>query len=535
MESHCLSSAQLPGSSKLYAAFLNDFARVASWYGHPPHLESALGDGRNARVAPQTLSRLLEILRAQNCSFSSDASVAQNLDRLQRGAVAVVAGQQAGLLTGPAYTIHKAATAIAVARELTRRGLDAVPVFWMATEDHDLAEVNRSIWLDDGTLHELRVSPSATEAGRSVGAIPLGSAAAAVARQAISLLKGPDAGAIAAMLAEALRPGETFGSSFAKLLARIFYGRGLILLDPAAPEIHRLAAPLLRSAIASAAHWNEQVLARNQALERAGFHVQVKVTEASTALFLHVQGKRTALRLRAGQFVAAHLAFSAEQLVEELDRRPEDFSANALFRPVLQDSLLPTAAFVAGPAEIAYLAQSAVLYQDVLGRMPVVLPRAGFTLVEPHVARILKKYGLTPEAVITGAASVRRRIEAASLPQSLAGRFEEGEKEMRARLRRLAPALGKLDRTLLGALRTGERKMLYQWRKLRQKAERAHSQRGNLVERHTHVLLHSLFPHHAPQERSLCMLPLLARHGLRLLDTLEQAAAETGTHRIVYL
>lgn len=533
MHSYCFPSSELPGASKLFTAYLHDFRRVAAFYERAPSLEGALRAAGAAAIPAETRREVVAMLRRQSAELGGDASVDKNLARLQNGAVAVVTGQQAGLLTGPAYTIHKAVTAIAVARWLTAHGVDAVPIFWIATEDHDLAEVNQSHWLHRGEIETLRVAPAAHDEGRSVGALPLGRAATHVARRAIELLEGPESDALADLIEKAVRPEETFASSFAKLMADVFAGRGLILLDPRAPELHRLAAPLFRGAITQRADLTAKLLARGKALEKAGFHVQVKVTETSTPLFLNVEDKRVALRQRGEKLAAGERTFSEAELLAHLDAHPENFSGNALFRPVVQDALLPTAAFIVGPAETAYLAQSEVLYREVLGRMPVVLPRASFTIVEPHVARLLKKYGLKVEDVLAGPAKVRRHLERSALPAGLAARFAKSEKELRALLKKLTPAVTKLDKTLQGAAATAERKMLFQFAKLRDKAARARAFRSSVLAQHEQMLVNSLAPHKAPQERTWSMLPLLARHGLALLDELERHATEPGKHYVL--
>lgn len=535
MDSQSFPASDLPGTSKLYAAYLNDFRKVAGFYAHPPVLKSIHKVSKGVSLPAGARATVVEVLRAQNSRWGTDSSVDGNLRRLADGAFAVVTGQQTGLLTGPAYSIYKAITAIAVAKQLTKQGLAAVPVFWMATEDHDLAEVNQSHWLLSDGLSDLRLDVNPSDQGRTVGEVALGISATAVAKHASDLLEGPEAARIAEMISAALQAEETYGSSFAKLFAKIFEGRGLILLDPRAPEFHRLAIPQFRAAIEGRSKLIEKLLPRGKALEKAGFHVQVKVTEASTPLFLEVEGKRTAVRQRGDKLHAGPATFSEAELLALLDAHPERFSGNALFRPVVQDCLLPTVATICGPAEIAYLAQSEVLYREVLGRMPVVLPRASFTLVEPHVARLLKKYRLTLQNVFAGAGRLRGRLEGDSLPVGMKARFDRGEKEVRSLLKKLSTALAKLDNTLQGATATSERKILYQIEKLRHKAGRAYAFRAGVLDRHEETLLNALLPHKEPQERSLCLLPFLARHGMRLLDELERKASSTGQHHALFL
>ena len=156
MESHCLSFREIPHTEKLFYSFLEDFSRVASYYAHPPTAAGIDAAAREVRLDPAARASLVEVLREQNRRFGAgnqmDSAATRNLERLAAGAVAIVTGQQAGLFSGPAYTFYKAISAARVAEETTRRGIDAVPVFWLATEDHDLAEVNHSTWVTRGGL-----------------------------------------------------------------------------------------------------------------------------------------------------------------------------------------------------------------------------------------------------------------------------------------------------------------------------------------------------------------------------------------------
>jgi uncharacterized protein YllA (UPF0747 family) len=171
-----------------------------------------------------------------------------------------------------------------------------------------------------------------------------------------------------------------------------------------------------------------------------------------------------------------------------------------------------------------------------MGRMPAILPRAAFTLVEPPVARLMKKYGLTFEEILRGRQYVRRKMERAYLPAGLAKKFAAGEKDLQKLLRGLRAPVGKLDKTLLGAFSTAERKMLYQFGKLRGKAGRAQNTRTGLLDAHERVLLDALFPHHGLQERSLNLLPFLARNGMTLLEELlHRTHVRNSQHQVLYL
>jgi len=537
MESHCLRASELPHTSKLYSKYLEDFPSVARFYSHPPSEEGLLASAHEARVDAATRGAVVEILREQNGRLGADAAAFRNLDRLAAGALAIVSGQQVGLFSGPAYSFYKAITALRVAQHLTDLGVDAVPIFWMATEDHDLAEVNHTHWLGRSrALQRLDIPPSPEAVARPVGEVPLGDSVMRAVESAAQLMDGPGASEISAALAEAYSPAQTYGFAFGRLLTRLLAGRGLVVLDPLEPRLHRLGAEIYRRALAESGELADALLARGKQLDRGAFHSQVKVTESSTLLFVRVDGQRVALRRRSRDFVAGRKAFSAAELNAMLAESPESFSANVLLRAVVQDVLLPTAAYIAGPAETAYFAQGEVIYRRLLGRMPVILPRAGFTLVEPHVARLLKKYRLELPDLLRGRQHLRRKLERECLPPGLARKFAAGEKDLQKLLRGLRAPVGKLDMTLLGALDTAERKMLYQFLKLRARAGRAQNFRTGVLDAHERMLLDALFPHHGPQERSLNLLPFLARHGLGLLDELlHRTHVRNSQHQVLHL
>lgn len=535
MECHCIPASELPGATLLYTTYLNNFPRVSQFYSHPPNWTGIQEATADIRAEASMRRGVVEVLRAQNRAFGGDAATAHNLDRLQDGAVAVVTGQQVGLFGGPAYCVYKALTAIHAARELTEKGTNAVPIFWVATEDHDLAEVNHNFFTKRGGVERFDLATQGI-ADRRVGEIRLGDAVREIAAGAVQMLGGPLAEEVGRWLAESYRSEETFGSSFAKLMTRMFAGRGLIFLDPLSAELHRLSAPAMHRAIREHKMLAQELVARSAALEQAGYHAQVKVVEESTLVFRIVDGQRLALRPSGGGFIAGSRQESEEETLRALDLHPEEFSASALLRPVIQDTLLPTAAYVGGAAEVAYQAQTSVVYQRLLGRAPAILPRAGFTLVPAHVANLLKKYNLGIEDVFAGRHRLRAKMESEALPEALTSRFEDGEKTIKDMLDGLREPLSKLDQTLAGALDTASEKILYQFNGLRSKAGRAEGFRTGVLNTHENEIAGALLPNHGLQERSLSLLPFLASEGRELLDQLDRCIrVGTGEHCVVDL
>ena len=413
-------------------------------------------------------------------------------------------------------------------------GIPAVPIFWMATEDHDLDEVRHTTFIDAGKLRRFEL-PGDISKGEPVGHLRLGDAITEQVTQAADLLAGPASEFVADSLRQSYGPAETYGSAFGKLFARLFAEQGLILLDPLDPRLHRVAAPLLQKAVEDRDTLNEKLLERGKELERAGYAVQVKVTARSTLLFTIRDGVRQALTASNGKFKSGDAAWTRDEAARVAESSPETFSPSALFRPVVQDFLLPTAAYVAGPAEIAYFAQSSVLYDHALGRMPVILPRSGFTILDPKAEKLLQKYGLCIENLWAGPQELRRKMESVSVPASLAKSFDREKAVVETKLAKLGEQIAKLDSTLAGSVQTARNKISFQLDKLRRKTGRALDARAGLLSEHEQFLENLLYPNKLLQSRELCFLPFLARWGMEGLGELQKlsGSATAGEHRIV--
>src|SRR5229473_943335 len=524
---------RLPHQPKLFVQLIEDFASVSPFYAHAPNLNEVKRVAAGLDFPVERRREVVAILRQQNEGFGAGAAVQSNLGKLERGAVAVVSGQQVGLFSGPAYAIYKALTAIQIAEELRASGIEAVPIFWMATEDHDLDEVRHVTWFDNGNL--VRFELAADAATRPVGNVRLGPGVEENVKKAVGLLAGSASETLSEILKQSYGPEETYGSAFGKLFARLFAEQGLILLDPLDARLHRIAAPLYKKVIEDRDELNEKLLQRGKDLERAGYEVQVKVTARSTLLFSIRDGVRQAIATSNGNLKSGETSWTREEVLRVVEAAPETFSANALFRPVVQDFLLPTAAYLGGPAEIAYFAQSSVIYEQVLGRMPVILPRAGFTILDAKAEKLLQKYGLCIENLWAGPQERRRKMESVSVPEALAVNFDRDKEQMESTLAELGEQIEKLDSTLAGAVSTARNKIGFQLEKLRRKTGRALDQKSGLLAEHEQFLENLLYPNKSLQSRELCFLPFLARWGMDGLSELQKLSGSDtlGEHRIV--
>jgi bacillithiol biosynthesis cysteine-adding enzyme BshC len=340
----------------------------------------------------------------------------------------------------------------------------------------------------------------------------------------------PFGGDVASLVEQTYRAGQTMGKAFAELLRRLLEGFDMLYVDPMLPAFRELAAPALRAAVDSAPELTARVLRRNRDLGDAGYHAQVHVEDHTSFVFLLEGGKRLGLRRAGRDYVHNSRRFTSEELME----RAASLSPNAILRPVIQDSMLPTVAYIGGPAEIAYLAQSEAIYGSLLGRMPVAIPRTGFTVMDGRSAKLLDRYGLTLSDFFQGEIAMRERMASKLVPPALSTTVLETAASIDRAVARLHAEMRAFDPTLGQALEHSARKIRYQIDKMAHKAGREAMRREERASRDAASLYGLLFPERHLQERLYSVLPLLAQHGLdlvgRIYDVIELQCAD---HRVM--
>lgn len=523
METACIRHTEIPHTSRLFSDFQYHFDRVAQYYAHPPgDPASYAAVAREMQYHDDRRAALVAALRARNPGNPS-------LDVLARpGTVAVVTGQQVGLFSGPAYTIYKALTAARLAAQLNGQGIPAVPVFWLATEDHDFAEVNHT-FVFDVNHRPIRLSVDGSAgAERPVGRIPIVEVPLAQLREALAGF--PNGADVAEIVAQTYRPGATFGSAFQALLERLLSKQGLLFVDPLDEPIRRMAAPLLRDALRDSAQLQSKLIKRGKDLEAAGYHAQVHVEAKTSLAFLLDGDRRITLRRQNGDYASKDRRYS----VAELSDRADQLSPNALLRPVVQDYVLPTVAYVGGPAELAYMAQSQVLYQDLLGRMPVMIARAAFTVLDARTTKLMERYGIKLPTFFHGEEGVRDAIAGQLVPSALVGEFDEAQRLVAESLGKLRDDLVSFDATLAAAADKSRAKMLYQLSKIERKTAHKALKRSQRAAEEASYMSGLIFPEKHLQERLYSILPFIAKHGPELIDTLyEQVHLDCPDHKVL--
>jgi bacillithiol synthase len=528
VETECLPFSSIPHTTRLFQDYLHNFDRVKQFYARPPLRHDWWADEtRKIEYPAERRQAVASILERQNRAFGAGETTMVNIERLRDGAAAVVTGQQVGLFGGPTFCVLKALTAV-----MTAEKAGAVPMFWLATEDHDLEEINTVNLVAGDHLQKFTVNVPHRE-GAPVGTIEFTDEITAATQQVEALFGKSE---ISELLAASYRKGETFGTAFARFYTKVFSEMGVVFLNPLDPEFHRIVQPVFRATLEKSEEINQALVARNHELETAGYDAQVKVTPSHTLCFYFEDGARTPVRHQGGEFFIGKRKLSADELLKETERCPELFSANVLLRPIMQDYLLPTLCYIGGPAEIAYFAQIEVVYRKLASRVTPILPRIFATLVEPRIAKLLDRYQMSLTDLFNSPEKTRDIVAGKALPDSILKSFDQAAEHVEKALALIQGPLEKLDKTLIDAAENAGSKMRYQLQGVRDKAARAEARKNTEVMRHADELITALYPNKDLQEREVGAVYFLLKYGQSVLDQIKAGVrSDSGEHQVVRL
>jgi bacillithiol synthase len=543
---------QIPGQSKLFLDYLIDPTALKQFYPEAvrEHYDLSARKDRVLGAYQTDRNRLCAALERMNRGWGASEPTQRNIDLLaEADCLAVVTGQQAGLFSGPLYTIYKALSAVKLAECLTLRGVKAVPVFWIATEDHDFAEVAQAEFINrDCAIEKVSVPAEIHFEGIPVGRVKLDSSMTAVVDSLLKLLPGTEfSHDVEKLLHESYAPGQGFGDAFARLMIALTAKYGLIFLDPLDAELKQLAAPLYATAAQCAPDIAAAIVERSRELEAAGYHVQVTSSPDSFPLFLHDEkgGRRALSRNENGKYQTKPAGerrerdpaeYSADELADWALREPERFSPNVTLRAAVQDYLLPTLTYYGGAAEIAYFAQTSEVYRLLDRPVTPILHRASVTLVERHTWRTLERYGVALKDFFGGYDHVVATVVEKHLGKETSAAFDHTTETFSRELDTLQEKLRQVDPTLADALDKGRRKINYQIDGLRTRFQRAQLARDEALQRQLERAFDLLYPEKSLQERHINITSLLARHGRFVIDWIFDAIdLDSNEHEIVYL
>ncbi len=525
-------------------------ARVAAFFPRPP---ADVGAWRSRAAEAWALWRepraherrrqVAAALVAAHEGLGATPAQRRNLDRLAAAdSLVIVAGQQAGLFGGPLYTAYKALGAVVMAAEAEAAlGCPVVPVFWVASEDHDFSEVSRArLAAADGGLVHLSL-PGHLDF-RSAGSIPVPSEARYLVGELEALFPPKPTGVpfAQALRAPLQRGGRlSLADWFTAQWQALLGGRGLLFYDPMTPALRAAAAPIFSAAAARAPAANEAIRRAGEQLRGAGYapgldlepdHVHLFVYHGGRRLSLHAAGAR--IRTKDGE-----VEWSAEALAARALAEPTAFSPNVALRPVVQEFTLPVLAQLGGPGEIAYLAQLGAVFAGWDRRAPIVAPRPGATLALPEDAAALRRAGVGVEALRRDLEGVLERAAAADGAVDLDAVFARARSAVDERYALLEAELAAVSAHMPCVVRGNAERVRHQLDYLERKAHQHRRRaRGDLV-KGLRQAAGRLFPGGALQERNSSVYPYVFRWGGDFLEALAQAlgpASTFGQHLLLY-
>ena len=448
------------------------------------------------------------------------------------GALVVTTGQQPGLFTGPAYAVHKALAAAALAATLTTRWQrPVVPLFWLAGDDHDFAEASHASWLDaDGRLHEWHLAPRAASAPQRSMAHERLSPDILTGLRTLeqTLPTGHDRDVTLRWLRTYYVPGQTLHEAYAGAMAELLAPYGVICIDPTGPEFKRAQITVLRHALERATEIDAALAALPPA------ETGIVAGEGATLVFYEDDAGRDRLLVDGSGFRArrAGTQFTREAMFRELELHPERFSANVLLRPVVEAALLPTVSYVAGPGEYRYLTRQAAILYPLLGVAPQLpVPRWSGTLIEPWADRLLDRLGLSAEALLSDDGTVGRQVLRRDLPHEVPMALAQLREAIQAATSTLISAGRSIDGVLERAITSRQRRLSLVTDDLERVLERHLRKRSDIGYAQYLRLREALRPDNLPQERVLSAPSFLSRHGAAWPEAV-RAAADAWASRL---
>ena len=524
-----------PGIRRLAADYSDGADRLLEFYAGNPNDPGAWRRAIDlAQAHPRERIGLCDALARQQQHRDAPPEARAAVERLRRpDSVVVVTGQQAGLFGGPLYTLFKAITALKLAARIRQDfQVPAEAVFWIESEDHDWNEVSGCQVLDADLQPATVTLPVPAGAGeKPVASVLLdASISACIDRLAEILPPTEFSGSLLTNIRSAYEPGHGMSEAFGRWLESVLGASGLIVYDAADPSTKPLVGHIFGHEAAFAGRTAELAAGAGERLVALGYHAQVLPAPGQVSMF-HLDGGRQPIGLVDGRFVVGGRAMDATTLAELALSTPAAFSPNVLLRPIVQDAIFPTIAYVAGPNELAYLGQLKAVYADFGVPMPLMYPRASATLVDSAGVRFLAKYNVPLEALHARDESTLNRLLESQLPPAVEQALQDADSTIEQRMRVLVDALPALDPTLEGAARSVAGRLRHELQGLRGKIIHAAKKRDETLRRQFGRTQAQAFPGGDAQERSTGFVYFLNRYGPALIDRLmSDLPIDPGSH-----
>lgn len=534
--------SDIPGHQNLFLDYLYEFENVAEFYENDfRNKENYLKIFKNiSENKGQIPSEVSDIIFRQYLNLNPSQITQENIKKLSdKKTLAIVTGQQLGILGGPLYTFYKIITAIKLSQFLSERYNDYnfVPVFWLEADDHDFNEVRNVKVIDQsndlqtiGYKEEIEED----ELRQSVGTIDLDSSINDFFEKLNSVLLQTDfKTANIDKLKNIYKEGRSFKDAFRDIIFNYFDEQGLVIFDPQDTEVKKILKPVFKKEITDFRAHTEKLVLVSATLEEL-YHAQVKVKPVN--LFLLVDGGRYSIEPVENEYrlKRKRKSFTQDQLLELLENEPDRFSPNVLLRPICQDYLFPTAFYVGGPSEISYFAQIKPLYELYNIPQPVIYPRSSATILEKSISNSLEKYSVLVNDIFIDVENVKKKIINSIEESSVDEMFEGITEQIDASFDQLKEKLIDLDKTIADSSNRYRDKILNNLNDLKSKAEKAQQKKYEVTLRQIDRAAVHLFPNSNLQEREINYIYFSNKYGEEVLKQIfEQLQINKFEHQII--
>jgi bacillithiol biosynthesis cysteine-adding enzyme BshC len=535
--------SDIPKHQNLFLDYLYGFNNVQDFYKHNfrnkesyPQLFKSISDSKKDKQF-----NLSPIIKNQYSGFTSvSPKTSKNLEIIDNHkTIAIVTGQQLGLLGGPLYTIYKIITSIRLANQLNERFDDFkfVPVFWLEGDDHDFNEV-RSVNIFDPENQVVSIGYKEEidddDAKQSVGNIIFDESINDFMSKVENLLRDTDFKTdLLSNLKNFYKPGKSFKQSFKELLFWLFDEYGLVIFDPQDPEVKKLLKPIFNKEINDFVIHTQKLIQTSAELEEL-YHAQVKVKPVN--LFYHTDDGRYSIEPVDDIFKLRRKRkqFTKEEILAEIENAPHRFSPNVLLRPICQDFLLPTGIYIGGPSEISYFAQVTPLYDFYNIVTPIVYPRSSVTLLEKNVSAALDKYDLSLIDIFLGLTALKEKVIAGLSENNIERTFDEASNELELIFDKIKENLFAIDKTLIDASARYKEKVLSAFNELKSKSVKAQETKHETTIRQLTRLSNLLYPLENLQEREINFTYFYNKYGKELIGKIyDDISVSEFEHQVI--
>ena len=535
--------SDIPKNQNLFLDYMYEFENVKEYYKHNfrdkenyIHLFRNISESK--KVKPFSLS---PIIKEQYSGFSNPSeTTTKNIEVIDnQNTIAIVTGQQLGILGGPLYTIYKILTAVRLANQFNKKydDFNFVPVFWLEGDDHDFNEV-RSINIFDNENQVLNIGYKEEieddEAKQSVGKLLFDESINDFLNKFDGSLRDSDyKNELVNKIKECYQSGKSFKESFKELIFWLFDEYGLIIFDPQDSQVKSLLKPVFKKEVNDFVTHTQKLIQVSAKLEEV-YHAQVKVKPVN--LFYHTDEGRYSVEPVEEIFKLRRKRkqFTKDEIIAEIENSPERFSPNVLLRPICQDYLLPTGFYIGGPSEIAYFAQITPLYDFYNIVTPVIYPRSSVTLLEKNVGVALDKYDLTLNDIFLGLDGLKEKVISGLSENNIEKIFEESLHEIDLTFDKLKENLFAIDKTLVDSSARYRERVISSINELKSKAVKVQETKHETTIRQLTRMSHLLYPLENLQEREINFTYFYNKYGKSLINKIyEDISVSEFEHQVI--